>query len=254
MSHDSWLRCFERRPNARVSLLCLPFAAGSATSYRSWYDSLPADIEVSAFQLPGREDRLRESPFLHMEPLIAELVEVARQRDEKPTALFGHSMGALVGFELACALESIGQPPVHLFVSGRRAADLPRRLSALRHLEDAELLDAVDERYNGIPVQVREHPELLELFAPLLRADLTVDETYRFRPGIPLGCSLTALGGDDDHSAQRAELEAWRQHTSKSFGVHILPGDHFYLSQQPGELFEIITRDLRTALRRLEIR
>ena len=243
-----------QRPNAgaRLRLFCFPYAGGGAAIYRLWPQSLPSEVEACMAQLPGRGTRLREEPFTNLDALVAAVAEAIAPLLDKPFALFGHSMGAMISFELARRLREQGQPqPSHLFISGRRAPQLPNDDPISYNLPDAELGQEL-LRLNGTPKEVLEHPELMELMLPLLRADFSVVETYDYRPGVPLDCPLTAFGGLRDAEVSREQLDAWREQTTGEFALRMLPGDHFFLSDAQAQtlLLSAVARDLYQLLKR----
>jgi len=238
----SWLVRARPRSRARLRLFCVPHAGVGPSAYRQWSDSLPADIEVALVHLPGRESRLREAPYTQIEPLVTATATALRPYLDIPYAVFGHSMGALVAFELARRFEEDGQgAPRYLFVSGRRAPQMPPRRSPIAHLPDDQFVREIRNRYNGIPDEVLRHPDLLALLLPGLRADLTLVEDYVHRSGSPLPCPIVALGGLEDAEATEAELVGWRQQTTAALSVRMFPGGHFYLQAAHEELMRIVT-------------
>lgn len=247
-----WFNISGRNPRARVRLFCFPYAGGGSTIYRGWQRSLPADIEVCAVNLPGRGGRIKEAPFTDLHELVSAIAEAIVPHLDLPAAFFGHSMGAMISFELARKLrETRGVRPEHLFVSGRRAPQLPDDEPITYNLPEPQLLEEL-RRLNGTPAEVLEHPELMQLMLPLLRADFSVVETYDFRPGAPLGCPLTVFGGLQDAEVSRRHLEAWGEQTTAAFSVRMLPGDHFFLNTPGAQalLLRIIAEELQRSLRR----
>jgi medium-chain acyl-[acyl-carrier-protein] hydrolase len=186
---------------------------------------------------------LREAPFTRLEPLVAELAE-RLPFAELPFAFFGHSMGALVAFELARELVRRGGPvPLHLFASGRRAPRVPEREEPIHDLPEPRFTARLRE-LNGTPEEVLAHPELMDLLVPLLRADFTLHETYVYAPGEPLAIGVTALGGMADPEVSRADLEPWRDETRGLFRLRMFPGDHFFLLSTRPLVTEAVARDL----------
>ena len=177
---NPWLRISQPKLQARLRLFCFPYAGGAASIYRIWHQHLPADIEVCAVQLPGRENRIREHPYTNLVEGVQTLLPNLLPSLDKPFALFGHSMGALIAYELAQQLQSYGQTPTHLLVSGRRAPMLPEPEALIHTLpSSAAFLNALQRRYNNLPALIFDDAELRELFVPLLRADLMLVETYQ---------------------------------------------------------------------------
>jgi medium-chain acyl-[acyl-carrier-protein] hydrolase len=244
----SWLVRARPRSRPRLRLFCVPHAGVGPSAYRQWIDSLPADIEVALVHLPGRESRLREAPYTQIEPLVNAAVTALRPYLDIPYAMFGHSMGALVAFELARRFEEDGQgAPRHLFVSGRRAPQMPTRRPPIAHLPDDQFVREIRSRYNGIPDEVLRHPDLLALLLPGLRADLTLVEGYVHRAGSALPCPIVAMGGLADAEATEAELVGWRHQTTAALSVRMFPGGHFYLQTAHEELMRIVTDALMVA-------
>jgi medium-chain acyl-[acyl-carrier-protein] hydrolase len=160
-------------------------------------------------------------------------------------AFFGHSVGALVAYRLTCRLRALGAVlPAHLFVSGRAAPHLPYTRPALRDLPAADLVPHL-RRMGGTPDVFLDDPALLDVFLPVLRADFTVNETYRHEPGPRLPVPLTAFGGADDPRADPEELRAWGALTSAEFETHLHPGSHFYLERHAPSVLEVIAMRMR---------
>lgn len=244
----SWLVRTRPRTRARLRLFCVPHAGVGPSAYRRWSDSLPADIEVALVHLPGRESRLGEMPYTQIEPLVNAAASALRPYLDIPYAMFGHSMGALVAFELARRFEKDGQgAPRHLFVSGRRAPQMPRRRPPIARLPEDQFVREIRSRYNGIPEGVLRYPDLLALLLPGLRADLTLVEEYVHQPGLPLSCAIVAMAGLADAEVTEAELVGWRQQTTVALSVRMFPGGHFYLQTAHGELMRILTEALMVA-------
>jgi medium-chain acyl-[acyl-carrier-protein] hydrolase len=243
---NAWLICPKPMPEAGLRLFCFPHSGGSAQIFSLWANGLPAGIEVCAVQLPGRGTRVGEAPFTRLAPLVTALAGALIPYLDKPFALFGHSMGALVAFELARELRRNFQPaPVHMFVSGHSAPHIARRAPALHNLPQAEFVRELG-RLNGTPQQVLENAELMQLLLPALRADFEVCETYEYKPDRPLASPISAFGGLRDEEVTHSDLNAWSEHTSASFSVRMFRGDHFYLNAERAMLLRALARELLT--------
>jgi surfactin synthase thioesterase subunit len=233
----------------RRRLYCLPFAGGGPSTYRLWPKSLPSDVEVLVVVLAGRDPRTRaasgEPPPGSMAgivpPALAAIEE--RQRAEPlPFAVFGHSMGALIAYELTVHLEHAAgadggpQAPSHLFVSGRRPPDELHRDERIHELADDAFLDSMQRLYGNIPDAVRQEPELLALFLPGLRADVQVFETYAPLTDRRVHCPVRVYGGADDRRPRPEALAGWQRSAERPISVRTFPGGHFYLDAGRSEL------------------
>ncbi|MGB9180699.1 MAG: thioesterase II family protein [Pyrinomonadaceae bacterium] len=247
---DSWIISFKSNPKASARLFCFPYAGGGASIFSSWSENLPQSVEVCCFNLPGRGGRLREPPIQRLEIMVREMGQALRPYLDKPFAFFGHSMGALLCFELTRYLRREQCPqPLHLFISSRWAPQIPDPRPPLHNLPEEEFIAEL-RRLNGTPVEILEHAELMELVLPVLRADFAAVETYRYAPEPPLNCPITAFGGLQDTEIGREELAAWREQTIAAFMLRLLPGDHFYLHSSRQLLLHLLAQELELLSRR----
>jgi medium-chain acyl-[acyl-carrier-protein] hydrolase len=248
-SNSPWLAFRKPRPQARIRLFCFPYAGGGALIYRSWADDMPAEIEVCPVQLPGRERRLREPSFTHIDPLIDALVPALEPYFDMPFAFFGHSMGATIGYELAQRLASEGKTlPQHLVTSARRAPQLPPEDEKIYYALPADEFKERIREIQGTPEEVLDNEELMDLMLPLLRADFELVDTYPPSTAPPLDCPITAFGGLKDHEVPREELEAWGEVTSRRFRLRMFPGDHFFLNEDPRQVIHATAESLLRGL------
>ena len=234
MTHKapSWIAGADN-PKASMRLFCFPFAGGGTLAYRDWSRHLPSQVELRPVKLPGREDRLNEACFQEALPLVRVLASGLASYLDRPFAFFGHSMGALLAFELARELRRQRQPePFCLMASGRPAPQISISQVPLHKLSDAALIDVL-RHYGGTPEIVFREKALMEVFLPMIRADLAINETYVFVPEKPLDYPIRAFGGESD-VVPRTTLDAWRQQTTGSFALHMFPGGHFYLNEAEG--------------------
>ncbi len=226
---NSWVKCPKPNPQASVRLFCFPYAGGSSVIFRSWSDSLPTTVEVCPIELPGRLTQMKSAPFTRLEPLVSAIGPVLLPYLDKPFAFFGHSMGGLVSFEVTRLLRrEYGLSPVHLFVSARRAPQIPNPNPPIHALPEPEFLLEL-RRLNGTPQAVLENTELMQLLIPILRADFAVLETYVYAPEPTLDCPITAFGGLQDQEVSRNEIQGWHAQTNSAFSLQMFKGDHFFL-------------------------
>jgi medium-chain acyl-[acyl-carrier-protein] hydrolase len=236
-----------------VRLFCFPYAGGGAAVFRLWARSLPAAIEVCPIELPGRGNRISEPPFRRIEPLAHAIADIIRPYLDKPYALFGHSLGAILAFDLARKLRREQQPhPVHLFASGCRAPHLLDRTSSRYDLPDQDLVEEL-RTLNGTPAEALANRELMAVMLPILRADFEALDTYVYAAEPPLQCPLTVFGGLHDDGITREELEAWREQTNAGVRVCLLPGDHFFVNTAPALLLRLIADELDDATYRCHV-
>lgn len=240
---DHWIDVAVPRSQARIRLLCFPFAGAGTLAFRTWPYNLPDFIEVCAVQLPGREKRLDDKPYIDVATLVKDLAAVLPPLLERPYALFGHSMGALIAFELARELARRGEPePRHFFVSGRRAPHIPD--TSLLHPLDDEAFRVGLKRFKGMSEKLFSNDKLMSFFLPTLRADFTLFETHRLEPGEPLSCPMSIFGGREDVEATPELLAGWQEHTTGGSSLRLFPGDHFFLRSSQDELLAAIAEKL----------
>jgi medium-chain acyl-[acyl-carrier-protein] hydrolase len=214
--------------------------------FRGWADLLPAGVEVCAVELPGRDTLIKEPPLTSWPVLVRGVREVLTPHLDGPFVLFGHSLGALLAFELARALRTEGAlRPRALVVSGHAAPHVRSRTKAIHHLPGPEFLEGL-RALRGTPPEVLDNRELMELLTPALRADFFLDYSYRYSEGEPLAVPIRVFGGGEDTEVNPLQLSAWRRHGSAAFGLHMFPGGHFFLhTARPAvlaELAEVVSR------------
>jgi medium-chain acyl-[acyl-carrier-protein] hydrolase len=226
-------RWFRRnlQPSTPFRLFCFPHAGGSASIYRNWHDWLAPAIEVVAVELPGRGMHIGEPAIDRMDVLVEQVVAAMRPLLDRRFALFGHSLGSLVAFEVSRKLAAAGGPePQHLVVSGMGAPHVVAGRSSIHELPDDEFIEAV-RALDGIPAEVLASEALVECFLEVLRADFRLAGAYQCARTVPLRHPITAFGGVDDQSCRREDLEAWQQHTEAQCVVRWLPGGHFFIRE-----------------------
>ncbi|RCG24059.1 thioesterase [Sphaerisporangium album] len=242
-SWATWFPTARSRPFARLRLLCFPHAGGSAAVYHQWHLALSPAIEVRSVQYPGRADRMSEPLISDAARMVGLVTEAMGPLLDRPVALFGHSMGAVLAYETARALHDLGTPPVHLFVSGRRAPQIPPREEPVARADDETFMRSL-RALGGTDADVLDDPEIRDLTFPYVRNDFELIESYVHRDGPPLGCPVTVLAGDEDAQVTPEDAGRWREVTTEEVTVRFLPGDHFYLVPRQAEVLAEIDRAL----------
>ena len=239
---------YKPKAQAYLRLFCFPYAGGGASIFRDWAASLPASVEVCPIQLPGRESRIQERPFHRVTALVSALSCALQPYLDKPFAFWGHSMGALIAFELARQLRRENKPgPLHLLVSGHRAPQLPDSVPPIHQLPEREFVREL-RLLNGTPETVLQHAELMQLMMPILRADFALAETYTYTVEAPLDCSISVFGGLQDERVGNNDLKPWQEQTWQDFSLRLFPGDHFYFHSHRSQLFLAMSEELRRIL------
>ncbi len=247
---ERWIRRPAGSPRpGQARLVCFPYAGGGGGVFHPWGSVCPPALDLCAVVLPGREARLAEEPVEELLPLVRTLATVLAPVLLPPFALYGHSLGAVLAYELARELGRSGRPlPSALFVSGRNAPHLADPRPRLHRLPRKEFVEEIVRRYNGIPEAILAEPELLDLLLPALRADVAMIERYVHEPGESLGVPIHVFGGLSDPSTTRVGLEAWRELAGGRFTLRLLPGDHFFLQTARAELLSAIGETLALAI------
>lgn len=235
-----------------IPLFCFPHAGGGASWFRAWSKQWPRWVSLYPVELPGRENRLHEPAFDRLAPLVAALVHDLVPYVRKPFAFYGHSMGALIAFELARALRALtGAQPTHFFVSGCQAPNRPLKRAPIHALPRAALIREL-RRMRGTPADILECGELMDLMLPTLRADFALCETYVYRQDVPLSCPISAFGGSEDPLVSRDDLLAWNELTNGSFSIRLLPGGHFFVYDKQNAFLQAVVADLTLTTLRLK--
>jgi len=248
MDANPWFVVHPTSGRARVRMVCLPYAGGGASAFRRWAPLLPPGVELVAAQPPGREARFVEAPLRALAPMVEGLRDAIAPLLDRPVVFFGHSLGALVAFELIRALRAAGLPqPAHLFVSGRRAPDIALGRRAFHDLPRDELIEEL-RGMNGTASGVLEHPELMDMMLPVLRADFEVHDTYRYCPAAPLDVPISVLGGLDDIATDAANLAAWEGMTTGPSRVRMFRGGHFFIEQSRDDVLDAVRAELAPLL------
>ncbi|MFI6173754.1 thioesterase II family protein [Nocardia sp. NPDC051052] len=237
-SQSLWIKRFHPSPNTGIRLACLPHAGGSASYFLPVSKSLARECEVLSVQYPGRQER-------RLEPCIVEIGELAQrvaaelaEWADQPLAIFGHSMGSVLAFEVTRILEANGIQPVALFVSGRRAPSATR-VAAMHLLPDSELIKAI-RSMEGTSESLLNDDEMIQLILPTIRSDYRAIESYRYTPSPAISAPIHAFIGDRDPQVSEDEADDWRHHTKSEFTLNVYTGGHFYLNTHAQRVISFI--------------
>jgi len=253
MPSNKWFNVRPARNVPALRLFCFPHVGAGASAFNLWKPAwMPDNIEFWTVRLPGREQRLSETPFRRMGPLIEGLYEAMAPQLSGPYAFYGHSLGAVVAFEMARKIQRQGGPgPIRLLVSAHTAPQLGLCRPVLYNLPDKEFVGEL-RRFAGTPDEALENEDLMRIMMVVLRADFEVDETYSYQEGQPLDCPISAFGGIDDADVSQADMEAWKAHTSQKFTLQMMEGDHFFIFRSPDFLLRLaqeLKADLQEAIK-----
>lgn len=228
----------------KANLFCFPYAGGGIVAYHAWKNLLHPDVALLRMQLPGRETRLREKPFTSFFPLIKALVSAIAPWVDSPFVFYGHSLGALIAFEVARMLRDMGKPlPFHLFISSFRAPHLPDPDLMISKLPENQFIECL-KQYDGIAPAIVKNSELMEIYLPILKADFSVLSSYHYTQKVPLPCPITAFAGLSDPKISAEEIAEWHDHTTGGFDKYFFPGGHFFINESQPEILAHINRYL----------
>jgi medium-chain acyl-[acyl-carrier-protein] hydrolase len=243
-----WVEHLSQAQGRPLRMFCFPYAGGNPDVFRSWRRQFPAEVDICLVHLPGHGKRIGERLFTRLKFLVEEIADVIFTESPDPFVLYGHSMGALISFELARELRrrhSIG--PRQLFLSGVRAPTAPRCKGLTFDLPDDEFIAEL-RRLNGTPPELLDVPDARDFFLPRLRADFEVVDTYVYEAEEPLSCPITVYGGLDDEFVSLEHLREWQKQTSAPCKQNMFPGDHFFIHNSQSAFISVLRKDVLTAL------
>ena len=240
---NRWLICPQPNSSATAHLFLFPYAGGAPSSFNKWASEFPNYIEVNTVHYPGRGSRYNESPIKELSVLVEEIKNAIQPELDKPFFFFGHSLGAVLAFEVA---RRINPQPQILFVSACGAPHVPNPNAPIHNLPDSEFIKSLQE-LNGLPAEVSNNAELMELLLPTLRADFEAIENYKYvSREHRLDCPVIAFGGENDFHVDHARLDAWEHHTNGSFKSKIFPGDHFFINTARRLVIDSMLTEMRS--------
>lgn len=240
LSKNPWISYYKPRTSAQIRLFCFHYGGGSASIFSKWQQDMPNYIEICPVQLPGRENRLEEPLYKNLVPIIEDLENDVFINQGKSFAFFGHSIGALICFELARSFRKHKlNMPFHIFVSGLAAPQFLKFSKPLFNLPEREFINELKNLFNP-PNEIFEEQDLKELFLPIIKADFSIRDTYVYKSEPPLDCPITVFGGLQDSSTKKDWLEGWSELTTGKFSIYMFPGEHFFLNTSRLELLNKI--------------
>lgn len=237
---DSWVRRFRPAPDAFGRLVCMPHAGGSASYFLAASRVMAHAVDVLSIQYPGRQDRRMEPCIESLDDLADQTFQAIAPWADRPTVLFGHSLGGVLAFETARRMEARGIEVSGLFISGRYAPGSDRRETI--HLLDDDGLVAEVRSLGGSQPELHADPEIMRAALPAIRSDFKAAETYRYQAGPKLRCPVVTLVGDADPKTTVAEADGWREFTDGGFEMQVFSGDHFYLNSHATAIFDMLAQ------------
>ncbi|WP_444997358.1 thioesterase II family protein [Aliikangiella sp. IMCC44359] len=247
---SSWLVKFNSNPNAKLRLICFPYAGGSAAIYRNWAKHIEM-AEVLCVQPPGRGERIGEPVIGSIEKVVEQLVDVLKNLDDKPFIFFGHSNGALISFEVAREMRRQSlRLPEHMILSAKRAPQLIKNQKISYNLPEEEFIEKV-RNMKGTPEEVLNNKEIMQILLPLLRADFQISETYKFKDEEPLNIPFTLLGGVHDENIPEADVGAWEDNSAKDSIFIKINGGHFFIHSHETQVIAHVKDVLKRSNERL---
>jgi medium-chain acyl-[acyl-carrier-protein] hydrolase len=236
-----WIK-LSKGENDYFRVFCFPYSGATAQVFRPLTQLLPEGISIYSCELPGRGRRFGEEIPGTLTEIVEETFLSIKKIIDRPYVFFGHSLGGKIGYEMARYIRTHNHPlPKHLFVTGVRAPQVPKREKNTFDLPRNEFIEKIKEM-GGTPEEIINNEEMLDIMVPILRKDFQIYETYRFTPDIPMPFPITAIGGIDDKFVTKEDLEQWSIHTSSLFDMHMLAGDHFFIHDNMNKIAQLITK------------
>ncbi|HLO89367.1 MAG TPA: SDR family NAD(P)-dependent oxidoreductase [Nostocaceae cyanobacterium] len=247
-SGNNWVINAQLNTDAKLRLFCFHYLGGGASAFRQWPDSFPPEIQVCPIQLPGRESRISEQPFYRIESLVETLAQVLHPYLDRPFAFYGHSMGALISFELARQLRrQHGLIPVHLFAAAYYAPHSISPFQKISDMKESELISSLP-RLLDAPESLLKNTEFIEALLPTVKADLQIVGKHVYSEEQPLDCPISAFGGLQDKEVSYDDLSVWDKHTQRKFNLQMFLGKHLFLLSDREMVSQSIIQELMPTL------
>lgn len=245
MKKEKLIKGLDKVKDTDIILYCFPYAGAGASAFRNWQSVLPDNIKVCAIQLPGREERIKEKPYLDMEILADDLSNVILKK-RNDYIMFGHSMGTKILYEVERRLENKGKSAKLAIISAGRVPHITET-NPIYNLPQQKFKEGVI-KFNGMPKEILENKDLFEFFIPVLRADFTLDESYTSKNFSVLNSPIFALWGTNDKSADLEEILKWRQYTNSDFCEQSFEGEHFFIKEKESNVLRTIAKVIENTL------
>ncbi|WP_379155582.1 thioesterase II family protein [Paenibacillus sp. sgz5001063] len=232
-----------------IKLLCLPYAGGSAMVFSKWRTFIHPSIELLPVELAGRGSRFKEALYTDFDTAVEDIYEQIKDEiAEGPYALFGHSMGSWLAYEVYHAIRRRGgELPLHLFVSGRQAPQLESE-TEYSSMDDSNFIGALRD-YGGTSEDVLDNPDVLKVFLPILKSDFQITENYKYQQNqASVTCGLTVLTGRNDNHIRFRDLLPWKELGNASSHIYEMRGGHFFITEYPEEVSKLINQILLSCL------
>ena len=231
----------------KIKVFVIPYAGGSSLAYYSWQKYFPDDIEICYIEFPGRGCRMEEPFMNNLEELIEDVSkQIISQLDGEDYFIYGHSMGALIAFEVYYNLKEKGiRLPKHIFFSGRKAPQIPFTGKKSENLDDKEFLEIVS-LFGGLPNEFYTNQDVRDLFLPILRSDFKILEEYKYvEKSEKLNCNISVMYGDCDFSTSQFDIQQWKIHGAKRVNFYKFSGDHFFINENYKEIINLIVKEYK---------
>lgn len=236
-----WIVPLTSNSSAKLTLLLFPYAGGSASVFTKWVNYLPKSINISAVQYPGRWERFNEPFMTEFKPLVDSLSLAIIQEIKGPFILLGYSLGALVAFEISRRFETTKKNiPLLLIAVSRNSPNYKSPLAHIHKLKDTDFISEVQTRYGGIPKQVLQDPEMMQIFLPILRNDLRLFELYVYQETGLLGIPTTVCFGKEDTLISKDKIQLWDSVCKNPVDYRIFNGSHFFTETSGNEFFSTL--------------
>ena len=236
---SDWFSFYGNKKQAKARIFAFPYSGAGSSIFHSWAKKMESSgIQLVGVQLPGRENRFGENLIDDLPSLLENILQEIRNLTDKPYAFFGHSMGGLIAYELSRKIHAENlHLPKHLYVSAFRSPELENTNRPMAILNDDDFLSEI-VNYGGMPNEVLENKEFLEIFLPILRADFLLTEYYSYKEGSILTIPISVFSGSEDNIVHPEQMNNWKSKTNKEFNHYKYCGKHFFINDHVDSIIE----------------